>query len=58
MSVVMEEEIKRWTAKRKGALEIEILQGKATVLKPSRDGWAIFSVEVCGRRRQTRHRGR
>ena len=28
MSMVMEEEIKRWTAKRKSALVIEILQGK------------------------------
>lgn len=31
MSMVMEEEIKRWTAKRKSALVIEILQGKTTV---------------------------
>ncbi len=28
MSVVMEEEIKRWTARRKSVLVIEIIQGK------------------------------
>ncbi len=32
----MEEEIKRWTAKRKSALVIEILQGKTTVSEASR----------------------
>lgn len=32
----MEEEIKRWTAKRKSALVVEILQGKATVAEASR----------------------
>jgi hypothetical protein len=31
MSMVMEDEIKRWTAKRKSALVMEILQGKTTV---------------------------
>lgn len=36
MSTVMEEEIKRWTAKRKSALVIEILQGKTTVAGASR----------------------
>ena len=36
MSTVMEEEIKRWTAKRKSALVIEILQGKTTVAAASR----------------------
>lgn len=36
MSIVMEEEIKRWTAKRKSALVLEILQGKITVSKASR----------------------
>lgn len=34
--MVMEEEIKRWTAKRKSALVIEILQGKTTVAEASR----------------------
>ncbi len=36
MSTVMEEEIKRWTAKRKSALVIEIQQGKTTVAAASR----------------------
>src|SRR5574343_689904 len=54
MSMVMEEEIKRWTAKRKSALVIEILQGKTTVVESSRafdlspseiEGW----VEVAKR---------
>ena len=29
MSMVMEEEVKRWTAKRKAALVTEIIQGKS-----------------------------
>lgn len=32
MSIVTEENIKRWTARRKPALVIEILQGKTTVV--------------------------
>lgn len=36
MSVVMEEEIKRWTARRKSALILEIIQGKTTVAEASR----------------------
>jgi transposase-like protein len=36
MSTAMEEEIKRWTAKRKSALVMEILQGKTTVAEASR----------------------
>lgn len=32
----MEEEIKRWTAKRKSALVMEILQGRTTVAEASR----------------------
>ncbi len=32
----MEEEIKRWTAKRKTALVLEIIQGKTSVLEASR----------------------
>ena len=36
MSVVMEEEIKRWTARRKSALVLEIIQGKTTVAAASR----------------------
>jgi len=36
MSMVMEDEIKRWTAKRKAALVLEIIQGKTTVAEASR----------------------
>ncbi len=36
MSVVMEEEFKRWTAKRKAALVVDIIQGKTTVAEASR----------------------
>ena len=36
MSVMMEDEIKRWTAKRKSALVLEIIQGKKTVAEASR----------------------
>ena len=36
MSVVMEEEIKRWTACRKAALILEIIQGRTTVAEASR----------------------
>jgi transposase-like protein len=36
MSAMMEEEIKRWTARRKSALVLEILQGKTTISAASR----------------------
>lgn len=36
MSTVMDEDIKRWTARRKGALVLEIIQGKTTVAEASR----------------------
>ena len=36
MSAMMEEEIKRWTARRKSALVREIIQGKTTVSEASR----------------------
>ena len=36
MSAVMEEEIKRWTARRKSSLVLEIIQGKTTVSEASR----------------------
>lgn len=36
MSIAMDEEIKRWTAKRKSALVMEITQGKKTVAEASR----------------------
>lgn len=37
MSTKMEEDIKRWTAKRKAALVMEIIQGKTTVAEASRN---------------------
>lgn len=36
MSKVMDEEFKRWTAKRKAALVTEIIQGKTSVAEASR----------------------
>ena len=36
MGTVMEDEIKRWTGKRKAALVLEILQGRTTVSEASR----------------------
>ncbi|KDC57219.1 hypothetical protein L510_0496 [Bordetella bronchiseptica MBORD591] len=33
MSMKMEEDIKRWTAKRKSALVLDIIQGKTTVAR-------------------------
>ncbi len=36
MSTVMEEDFKRWTAKRKSALVMEIIQGKTSVSEASR----------------------
>lgn len=36
MSTKMEENIKRWTAKRKSALVLDIIQGKTTVSEASR----------------------
>ena len=36
MSTVMDEDIKRWTARRKSALVIEIIQGKTTIADASR----------------------
>ncbi len=36
MSIGMEEEIKRWTARRKSALVLDIIQGKITVAEASR----------------------
>jgi transposase-like protein len=36
MSMLMEEDFKRWTAKRKRALVLEIIQGKTTVAEASR----------------------
>ena len=36
MSMTMEDDIKRWTAKRKAAMVMEIIQGKSTVAEASR----------------------
>jgi transposase-like protein len=36
MSMKMDEEVMRWTAKRKSALVLEIIQGKQTVAEASR----------------------
>lgn len=36
MSQVMDEEIKRWTVRRKSVLVLEIIQGKTTVAEASR----------------------
>ena len=36
MSMVMDEDVKRWTARRKSALVIEIIQGKTTIAEASR----------------------
>jgi transposase-like protein len=36
MSTLMDEEIKRWTAKRKTALVLEIIQGKTSLAEASR----------------------
>ena len=36
MSAVMDEEIKRWTARRKSALVLEIIHGRTTVAEATR----------------------
>ena len=36
MSMTMEDDIKRWTAKRKAALVTEIIQGKTSISESSR----------------------
>jgi len=36
VSMKMDEEVKRWTARRKSALVLEIIQGKTTVAEASR----------------------
>ena len=62
MSVTMDDSIKRWTAKRKTALVVEIIQGKTTVAEASRafdlspseiEGW----VDTSGRSRVRSARG-
>lgn len=36
MSTMMEEDVKRWTARRKSALVLDIIQGKTTVSEAAR----------------------
>lgn len=36
MSILMDDEIKRWTARRKNALVLEVIQGKTSVAEASR----------------------
>ena len=36
MSTLMEDDIKRWTAKRKTALVLDIIHGKTTISEASR----------------------
>ena len=36
MSITMDDEIKRWTARRKSALVLEIIQGKSTIAEAAR----------------------
>ena len=36
MSVIVEEDFKRWTAKRKAALVMDIIQGKTSIAEASR----------------------
>ncbi|MBB3810614.1 DUF1153 domain-containing protein [Pseudochelatococcus contaminans] len=47
MSVTMDDSIKRWTAKRKTALVIEIIQGKTTVAEASRS-FELSPAEIEG----------
>ncbi len=44
MSTAMEDEINRWTAKRKSALVMDILQGKTTVAEAARVKVVVASV--------------
>ena len=63
MSVTMDDSIKRWTAKRKTALVVEIIQGKTTVAEASRsfdlspseiEGWIDRErlLDISGRSRK------
>lgn len=45
MSTTMDEDIKRWTAKRKGALVLDIIQGETTVAEASRQ-YDLWPSEV------------
>ena len=45
MSMVMDEDVKRWTARRKSALVLEIIQGKTTVAEGARS-YDLTSSEI------------
>ena len=45
MSIEMDEEIKRWTARRKSALVLDIIQGKTTVSESSQQ-FALPPLEI------------
>ena len=47
MSVTMDDSIKRWTAKRKTALVVEIIQGKTTVRKTPSASLSATSFLSC-----------
>jgi len=47
MSIEMDEEIKRWTARRKSALVLDIIQGKTTVSESSRGAAPISTGQCC-----------
>ncbi len=49
MSNTMEEKVKRWTARRKSALVLEIIQGKTTVSEASRK-YDLAPSEIEGKR--------
>lgn len=56
MSITMDEEIKRWAARRKSALVLEIIQGKTTVSEASRQfDLAPSEIEEVDRARQGRN---
>ena len=46
MGTLMEDEIKRWTARRKAALVLEIIQGKTTVAEPGLSELVANNVRV------------
>ena len=49
MSMKMEDDIKRWTAKRKVALVVEIIQGKTSISEASRAfDVSPAEIEECG----------
>ncbi|HRK99052.1 MAG TPA: recombinase family protein, partial [Trichococcus flocculiformis] len=51
MSVTMDDSIKRWTAKRKTARVIEIIQGKTTVAEARGPVWMPIDKKASGAQR-------